>query len=151
MSDTSLTTLRCSAPAVLTSLVPLPLDAVLEWWSSTPMEVRLTLSIDAEIAKFHGVYDASTWHFSRELLDTALLNPNADGYFGLGDVKVRVTDDVIDFALMGDAGRAHSVLVDLDPVWKLMLRSYALVPVPAEAATIDVDDAIELLLGETPC
>jgi hypothetical protein len=145
----SVTTLHTEAIAALTGPLPLPLMAKFEWWSTTPMEVVLTLKLDEELAAEHGVATSVTWHLARDLIDAAIVNPNSD-YHGTGDVQVRVIDDCLDFYLMGNAGRAHSVIVDLAPVWKFMLRSYALVPPFAES--VSVDEALTRIFGEeSPC
>lgn len=145
----SITTLRTEAMAALAGVLPLPLIATFEWWSSTPMELRMTLSLDKELAAEYGVADHSTWHFARDLVDGAITNPGSDEFVGEGDVQVRRNDDCLDFALMGNLDRHHHVVVELRPVWTLMLRSFALVPPAAEL--IDVDEALRNLLGEASC
>lgn len=117
-----------------------PLEAKFVWTSDDPVAVQLTLTPDNEMV-YAG--EPVTFHFSRELLDAALIAPHTS--FGHGDVQIEQLERCLMFRMMGDSGARHAVLVSLEPVRKFMIDTFMVVPAAAERP--DVDRALELLFG----
>lgn len=109
------------------------------WQELEPMEVTMTVAM--------GFGEPITWHFSRDLLDTALSEP--EKFAGHGDVMVKAETNRLHYWLASDHGGRRSIYTTLTKVTDLMRESLQIVPAHAETSKVDraVDQAIEQILG----
>lgn len=108
-------------------------------------QAAVTMVLAAEIVMPCGdvIQDSQDWGFARTLIEAAYAEP--DTVAGLGDVKVIVSGANIAFELLDLADNGHRVWCDAAAVHHFLQQTLRLVPHDAEH--VDVDGAIETLLG----
>ena len=147
-----MTTLTTVVPASVMSM-PLTGTAVFTWDSSEP--IAMTMTVDLPFA------ETITFHFSRELLDQALMYPGRSA--GIGDIIIEDIEPAamalsgarrepttgtsqLRFLMAHDNGTRVAILVPQPPVADMVVRSYMVVPAEAEKANVDY--AIRHILGQ---
>jgi len=117
--------------------ITLPVPAELAYDASEPLSVRITFWADAA--------GPVVWVFARDLLADGVWMPAGQGDIGIWPA-VSDTKDAVCIALSSPDG---SALLECDrgELAKFVSRAYAAVPREDETAYLDVDAAIDALLG----
>ncbi|MFC7382185.1 SsgA family sporulation/cell division regulator [Sphaerisporangium rhizosphaerae] len=117
-----------------------PLRALVSYHRSDPYCVRLT---------FLSARGGTTveWQFSRDLLACGLIT-----HAGVGDVRIEPALRDADMELgvtltLVSDGDSFPLWTPSAPLWRFLRDTYALVPIGAESGRLDIDEAIDRLLG----
>lgn len=109
------------------------------WQEVNPVEVTMTVAI--------GFGEPITFHFARDLLDTAFSDPGC--FAGRGDVMVKSEANRLLYWLASDHGGRRAIYTSQAKVMDFLAETLAMVPAEQENVDYAVDRAIEQLLGST--